>query len=127
MKSLDSITRAFRRIALALGCALALGACTTWREAPPPAPAALREFDGPVRVIRHDGFSTELRDAYVRGDTLYGYDSKTRVAMPLRDVKAMETRKLDALRSIGAGVAYTVAALGALMVVVFYEMGRSRS
>ena len=92
MKLLHSITRAFRRIVPVLGCAFALGACTTWIETPPPTPTAIREFDGPVRITRPDGFSVVLRDAYVTGDTLYGYHSGTRMAVPLRDVVTTHRR-----------------------------------
>lgn len=101
MRSLHSITRAFRRIVLALGCALALGACTTWTEAPPPAPSARREISGPVRVVRPDGASVVLHDAYVAGDTLCGFRSGTRMAVPLQSLQAIQRREVDSLPEPG--------------------------
>ncbi len=118
MKSLDSITRAFHRIIPMLGCALALGACNTWVATPTPAPAALREFDGPVRITRPDGFSVVLNSAYVTGDTLYGYHSGTRMAVPLRNVKATHRQDVDPLRSIGAAALGAAAVFGAYVLLV---------
>lgn len=122
MKFLHSITRALRRLVPALGCALTLGACTTWVEAPPPAPAALTEFSGPIRVIRNDGFAVVLRDAYVRGDTLYGYPpgADTRMAVALQDVRGTRRQELDPLRgfgvlAVGAVVAFGVYAFGTIL------------
>lgn len=124
---LKPITRAFRRIAPALGCALALGACTTWVEAPSPAPAALHEFSGPVRITRSNGFWEVLNPAYVTGDTLYGYTGGNRIAVPLQDVRTTHRRELDPLRSIGAAAVGAVAAFGAYVVMVLYTYGNSNS
>ncbi len=122
MKSLDSITRAFRRIIPMLGCAFALGACTTWVAAPPPGPSALNEISGPIRVVRPDGFSVELRDAYVTGDTLYGYPPGMggRMAVPLREVVATQRREVDPIRSLGAAAAGAAAAFGAYVLLMIY-------
>ncbi|HEU4560069.1 MAG TPA: hypothetical protein VFS20_19620 [Longimicrobium sp.] len=127
MRTLDSVTRAIRRTLLALGCALALGACTTWTELPMPSPATLRELGGPVRVIRHDGYSMELRDVAVRGDTLYGYQAETRVAVPLHELKTMEKRYIDPVRTVGAGVIYGVAAFGTLIFLAINLIDESRT
>ena len=124
MRSPDFITRAIRRMTLALGCVFALGACTTWREAPPPAPAALHEFTGPVHVIRHGGaFSLVLRDAYVKGDTLYGYSAKTLMVVALRDVQAIRRQKIEPLRTAGAMAVGAVVALGAFVVLALHFGG----
>jgi hypothetical protein len=122
MRTLDSITRTIRRTTLALGCAFALGACTTWREAPPPGPSTLDEISGPIRVVRPDGFSVELRDAYVTGDTLYGYPPGTgpRIAVPLRDVVTTQRREVDPLRSLGALAAGAAAAFGTYVLMMIY-------
>lgn len=122
MRSLDSITRAFRRATLALGCALALGACATWVEAPTPAPApdALRKLSSAVRVVQHDGSSVQLRNAYVRGDTLYGYSSETRVAVPLREVAAILRKETELERSSGALAASARVVLTTLLVGIVY-------
>ncbi|HEU4560072.1 MAG TPA: hypothetical protein VFS20_19635 [Longimicrobium sp.] len=106
-----------RRMIPALGCALALGACTSWAQAPAPAPAALHEFEGPVEVVRHDRFSLLLHDAYVKGDTLYGDRAGTRMAVALRDVKAIRRQKVEPLQTAGAVVGATVAAFAALVAV----------
>lgn len=127
MRTLDSITRAIRRALLALGCAYALGACTTWTELPAPRPATLRELGGPVRVTRHDGYSMELRDVSVRGDTLYGYQSDNRVAVPLHEMKAMQKRYIDPVRTVGAGVIYAVAAFGTLIFLALNLIDESRT
>ncbi|HEU4560067.1 MAG TPA: hypothetical protein VFS20_19610 [Longimicrobium sp.] len=120
---LESITRTFRRMVPALGCALALGACTTWIEAPSPAPARRHEFSGPVRITRSDGFSVVLNPAYVTGDTLYGYTGGNRIAVPLQDVRTTHRRELDPLRSIGAAAVGAAAAFGAYVVMVLYAYG----
>jgi hypothetical protein len=126
MKSIGSITRTMRRVVPALACALALGACTTWIEAPPPGPSALNEISGPIRVVRPDGFSVVLRDAYVTGDTLYGYPSGTgiktgtRMAVPLRDVVATQRHEMDPLRSLGALAVGAAATFGTYVLLLIY-------
>lgn len=122
MRSVEFIIRTFRRTTLALGCAFALGACTTWVEAPTPAPAALHEFPGPVEVIRHGTFSLLLRDAYVKGDTLYGTRAGTRMAVALHDVKAIRRQKSEPLQTFGAVVGVAAAALVTLVVVALYTV-----
>ena len=122
MRSVESIIRTFRRTTVALGCVVALGACTTWRETPIPAPAALHELTGPVHVIRNNTFSLVLRDAYVKGDTLYGYSGRTRMAVALRDVQAIRRQKSEPLQTIGAVVGVTAAALVTLVVVALYTV-----
>ncbi|HEU4560071.1 MAG TPA: hypothetical protein VFS20_19630 [Longimicrobium sp.] len=124
MKALHSITRAMRRILLALVCALALGACTTWRERPTPAPATLREFTGPVHVIRHGTYSLVLRDACVKGDTLYGYSDRTRMAVALRDVRAIRRKRIEPIRSVAAGV---VGAAVTWATLVFYTLSAANT
>ncbi|HEU4560070.1 MAG TPA: hypothetical protein VFS20_19625 [Longimicrobium sp.] len=121
MKFLDSITRAMRRIAPVLGCALVLSACSTWVEAPPPGPSPLNEISGPIRVVRPDGFSMVLRDAYVAGDTLYGYHEETRMAVPLGEVVTTHRREVDPLRSLGAAAVGAAAAFGAFVLLVLYS------
>ena len=113
MSSLASITRAMRCMMLAMGCALAPGACTSWIETPPPGPSALHEFAGPVEVVRHGTFSLLLRDAYVKGDTLYGDRAGTRVA--LRGVKAIRRQKSEPLQSLGAVAGVALVAFAALV------------
>lgn len=125
MKSLDSITRAMHRITPVLGCALVLNACSTWVEAPPPGPSPLNEISGPIRVVRPDGFSVVLRDAYVAGDTLYGYHEETRMAVPLGDVVTTHRREVDALRSLGAVAVGAAAAFGAFMLAMVYAYSSS--
>ena len=121
MRLPDCVTRVLRRILPVLGCALALGACTSWAEVPTPAPAARHEVAGPVRVTRHDGVSLTLRDPYVKGDTLYGNDSEIRTAVALRDVKAIRRREVHALRSAGMVAVVVAAGVGALIATVFYD------
>ncbi|HEU4560068.1 MAG TPA: hypothetical protein VFS20_19615 [Longimicrobium sp.] len=119
MRSLDSMTRTFRRAILALGCGLALGACTTWVEAPTPAPApdALRKFSSTIRVVQHDGSSVRLRNAYVTGDTPYGHHSGASMAIPLHEVRATRRRELDPFRGFG------VLAVGAVVAFGVYVFG----
>lgn len=127
MRTLNSITAAIHRTTLALGCVVALGACTSWRETPAPAPTAPHEFTGPVHVIRHGTFSLVLRDAHVKGDTLYGYSANTRMAVALSDVQAIRQQGQSALQMVGTVALGAAAAFGAYVLWAFYGMARSRS
>jgi hypothetical protein len=125
MRFLEFIPRATSRTAL--GCLIALSACTTWEGAPPPppAPSARDEIRGPIRVVRADGFAVVLHDAHVTGDTLYGYreGTGTRMAVPLPEVVTTQRRRIDPLRSLGALAAGAAVVLGAGALLVIHYLG----
>lgn len=123
MRSVESTIRACRRIIPALGCALALGACTTWVEAP--APATVDQVSAPLRIIRNDGFAVVLHDAYVKGETLYGHHSGAPLAIPLREVKATRRRELDPFRGFGVLAVGAVVAFGVYAFATIIPIGGS--
>lgn len=81
---------------LALCCALASSACSTWEDHSAPAPTTGHTI-GAVRLTLADGSAVVLKDAVVRGDSIVGSPSETTVetAIALADVKKTELRRID--------------------------------
>ena len=101
-----SLMRA-RRFAFALW----LTACYTWRPVQLAPTPAFHEKDR-VRVVRSNGSRTELASPSVVDDSLVGLGRKpeTRVAVPMTEVRRVETRQLSTVRTVllVAGVAVAV-------------------
>ncbi|HET7464158.1 MAG TPA: hypothetical protein VFJ82_23070 [Longimicrobium sp.] len=96
MHGSNRLTRAVHRSIAALGCALLLGACTTWSEQSSPTPAMSRPVKH-VRLTRTDGTVVMLEEASVQGDSIVGTPPLTtgRAAVALADVKKAEIRRID--------------------------------
>lgn len=110
-----------RRPLVALGCALLLNGCITWREQGRPQPTVQRTLDGPVRITRGTGDSILLDPAQVIGDSIFGVSKAdgSRVAIALADVARVEQQRenviatlaIGAVIAAGAFVAYTIRVL----------------
>jgi len=96
-----------RRAISAVLLVLYLPACTFWQTTNTPLP----EITGPpepaasVRVTTVAGEEIELQDPRVHADTLIGgaVPDTGWVFLPLSDIKKVEVRKKNVLKTIGAG------------------------
>lgn len=109
---------------LVIAATLALPACTTWaRQSAPPADVVAKHPDALVRVTRTDHSVVTVRGAKVVGDTLVGTtddDAHLRVAIPVADVEAVDTRAVSGARTagLGAGVFLGVLALAGIAATI---------
>lgn len=94
-----------------LAFALWLTACYTWRPVQLAPTPAFHENDR-VRVVRSNGSRTELASPSVADDSLVGRGRRpeARVAIPMTEVRRVETRQLSTVRTVLliAGVAVAV-------------------
>jgi hypothetical protein len=89
-----------RTLVLALPLATALGACHAWGRAPAASPTRDHFLRGPVRVTRTDGSSLVLVGVTIGRDSLFGSErarQRVRVAIPVSEVRKVETRRVDPL------------------------------
>jgi len=91
----------------ALAATIALPACTSWAgQSAPPAQVVASHPDALIRVTRADHSVVTVRGATVVGDTLIGTtndDARLRVAIPVADVEAVDTRAVSGARTAGLG------------------------
>jgi len=112
------------RLPLAVAAALVLPGCTTWaRQSAPPAQVVASHPDALVRVTRTDHSVVTVRGATVVGDTLIGTtndDARLRVAIPVADVEAVDTRAVSGARTagLGAGVFLGVLAVAGIAATI---------
>lgn len=101
---------------------LTVGACHSWSPTQVPAPA--RPLEGnpqEARVTRTDGSVILLRSPFVKGDTLVGFtdlraaSTADRVAIPVAEIRTVQTRKVNIL-----GTTALLLIVGAAAVAVFY-------
>lgn len=114
-----------RPLSLAVLLSLALGACHSWGNRPVATPERDRfQFlSGPVRVTRVDGPPMVLVGVRISRDSLFGNERERpygRVAMPISNVRKVETHRVDLFES-AAVVALTAAA--AVTVVALFLSG----
>ena len=98
--------RTLRRLALALPLIGALGACSTWSRRPAPTQPHKQFVTGPVRVTRTDGSQVVLERVTIGADSVIGRAQArphARVAIPASEVRGVEGRRLDPLRTSAAG------------------------
>ncbi|MFQ5889362.1 MAG: hypothetical protein ACE5JR_04840 [Gemmatimonadota bacterium] len=108
---------AFFRVAVApLTIMAVLSGCMKWSTVKVPVAQALAEEEPKkIRVTRSNGYVLVLESPAIEGDSLVGLTgrSKQRVAIPVEDVKRIEARKPDGVRTtllvVGAGL--TLAAI----------------
>jgi len=112
------------RLPLAVAAALVLPGCTTWaRQSAPPAQVVASHPDALIRVTRTDHSVITVRGATVLGDTLIGTtddDARLRVAIPVADVEAVDTRAVSGARTagLGAGVFLGVLAVAGIAATI---------
>ena len=108
-------------VVLALPLAATLGACNGWSRRPLPAPGD-RFATRSARVIRTEGSPILLDRVSISADSLVGLEHAAphvRVAIPLSEVRMVETRRVNAPRTaavtllslIGASIALAAWAL----------------
>lgn len=109
---------------LMIAATIALPACTTWaRQSAPPAQVVASHPDALIRVTRTDHSVVTVRGATVVGDTLVGTtndDARLRVAIPVADVEAVDTRAVSGARTagLGAGVFLGVLAVAGIAATI---------
>lgn len=128
---LSSSSAARRRAAVLLP--LALAGCVTWHPVGVgPATEATFAHARRVRVLRSDGASFTLTGVTVSGDSIVGDlvpdggVTPRRVALPLAQVRRVETRGVDPARTTGAvlgGTALVVLAALGLLVALYLTNG----
>ncbi|HET7460358.1 MAG TPA: hypothetical protein VFJ82_03885 [Longimicrobium sp.] len=99
--------RLVRRLALAVPLMAALGACATWSRRPAPAAPHEQFLAGPVRVTRADGSPLVLDRVTFGPDSVIGREHARphgRVAIPAAEVRKVEGRRVDPLRTSGVAV-----------------------
>jgi hypothetical protein len=100
--------------------------CYTWT--PINAPIPEDKFWSHVRIARHDSTSLTLADARVVSDTVIGFHTaETRVAgkttrIPLNDVRSLERRKVDVLRTTAATAATLASAAAMGFLILYYSL-----
>lgn len=111
---MPSPSRILRHLALPL---IALGACSTWSRRPAPTRAHEQFLTGPVRVTRTDGSPIVLDRVTIGADSVIGREHASphaRVAIPASEVRGVEARRVDPLRTS----AVVILSLGAAAAVV---------
>ncbi|HSU12993.1 hypothetical protein [Longimicrobium sp.] len=94
---------------IAAAFALLLGACTSYQPAAQPLPAPLPEH---VRVVRGDNSSIRLFAPAISADSVVGRTpAGVRAAIPLADVRSVQTRRFDSSRTVLLAIAAGAAAL----------------
>jgi hypothetical protein len=109
-------SRILRHLALALPLIATLGACSTWSRRPAPTRPHEQFRTGPVRVTRTDGSTIVLDRVTIGADSVIGRDHArphARVAIPASDVRRVEARRVDPLRTS----AVLILSLGAVVAV----------
>lgn len=111
-----------RYFKVVLSILLAVGACHTWSPTQVPAPALPLEGNPQeARVTRTDGSVILLRSPFVKGDTLVGFtdlraaNTADRVAIPVAEIKTVQTQKVNIF-----GTTALLLIVGAAAVAVFY-------
>jgi hypothetical protein len=105
-----------RHLALALPLIAALAACGSWSRRPVPTRAHEQFVTGPVRVTRTDGPPIVLERVTIGADSVIGREHArphARVAIPASDVRRVEARRADPLRTS----AVVILSLGAVVAV----------
>lgn len=118
-----------RKMVLALSFIALSSACVSYQYSPVPGNSQVTQIlaarKETLRITRISGGQLELRAPRLQGDTVVGMDAygDTRIAVPMSDVKLIETRKI----SRGQSVAGTGAALAATALFGFMFIGMSVS
>ena len=121
-----AISTSLLRRAAPVALAVSFGACTTWSRQPVAEPGHDRFFVGPVRVTRGDGSTAFLDNVTLGRDSVVGrrYDAeRTRVAIPLAEVRSVEARRESTLGTLAMIALGTAAALAVYAAVVISTIG----
>jgi hypothetical protein len=85
--------------------------CTAPRLVRSPASELAAAREGHTVVTQSDGVRVSIRDAFVRGDSIFGTDSRgRRYRLPLREAETIRVRRMSMARTalLGAGIAATL-------------------
>jgi hypothetical protein len=121
---MPSSPRSVRRLARVLTLVAALGACATWTPEPTSAPTHGRSHAGPVRVTRADGAVVVLDHASVGADSVIGSEHAAphaRVAIPASDVRKLESRRPQPVRTAALAAVGAVAAVAAMFALTYHS------
>jgi hypothetical protein len=110
-----------RPLAVAISLALALGACHSWSRRPVASPEADRDrfLGGPVRVTRAGGPPVVLVGVRIGRDSLFGNERARpyrRVAIPVSDMRKVETQRVDPLETVAVVMLSAAAAVTVIAV-----------
>lgn len=111
------------RLALALPLLAATG-CATWSQRSASAGAQDETYAGTVRVTRADGESIVLDRVTVGVDSVVGIDRGSRharVAIPASEVRRLESRKSQPVRTAALAAVGMVAAFAAVFAATYHS------
>lgn len=111
-----TFSRRIRRIALALPLLAATG-CATWSQRSSSVGSQDVTYAGTMRVTRADGGSIVLDRVTIGVDSVVGIDHaspRARVAIPTSEVRRLESRKVEPVRTGALVVLAAAAAVGAI-------------
>ena len=115
----------FHHLSIALALVLSLSGCSSWHSANV-TPAQLLDDDPPdrVRVTKPDGTTLVLEHPQLLGDTLYGAAARNAgsrgdtVAVPLADLRKVEVRQPNGLKTIGLVLGLVTVATGIYLAIL---------
>jgi hypothetical protein len=114
--------RRTRRIALVLPLLAATG-CATWSQRSASVGSQDVTYAGTMRVTRADGGAVVLDRVTIGVDSVVGIDHASphaRVAIPTSEVRRLESRKLEPVRTGVLAVLAAVGAVGAIYVFGYH-------
>lgn len=120
--------RPSRRLVALIAILLVLNSCYAWTHHPPQTMATVMTGEPDrVRVMRTgDPERMVLHDPRMAGDGVAGmtgpWRSRALVSIRLTDLASVETRSLDPLRTIGAGLGAAVVTFGVVTVLVLLSL-----
>ena len=111
------------RFAAGVVVVLLAGACQAWKSDQRPVPEVVQEHrDGKVALSTHNVGKIVVSNPTIEGESIVGTRSaasgvaNSRTAIPVSEVRSVETRQFSVMRTVGLGIAIV---LGAIL--AFYE------
>ena len=103
--------------------------CTSWAQAYPgslssPADVIHGLEPGDVRILRQRGVEIELHEPFMSGDSIVGEARRFgfgRVAIPLSDIRRLDVREGDGMKTAGTAIlAVPAALLGTVLLLCLF-------
>jgi uncharacterized membrane protein (UPF0136 family) len=113
-----------RRLALVLPLLATVGGCATWSQRSASAQAQDETYAGTVRVTRADGRAIVLDRVTVGADSVVGLDRASphgRVAIPAAEVRRLESRKPQPVRTAALAAVGAIAAFVAVFAITYHS------